>query len=96
MNQIIKGGISSSINIKRIPLPIKVYSISIKEYNIYEYIIILIYILGPNSIVLIRREVYIIDDLSTKALIGIDIIKPKGIILDISKDLITIGSYNLL
>ena len=46
--------------------------------------------------VLIRRKIYIIDNLSTKALIGINIIKPEGIILKTNKDLIIISSYNLL
>ena len=40
---------------------------------------------------LINRKIYIVDDLSTKALIGIDIMKPEGIIIDIDKDLIIIG-----
>ena len=71
--------------------------ISIKEYNTYEYAIILIYIPSPDGkVTLIRREIYIVDKLSTKVLISIDIIKPEGIILDTTKDLITIGSYNLL
>ena len=64
----------------------------------YEYTIISIYIPSNNSnkVALIRYKIYIIDDLLVKALININIIKLKLIILNISKDLITIGSYNLV
>ena len=49
-----------------------------------------------SKITLIRRKIYIVDDLSAKALISIDIIKPEDIILDINKDLITISSCESL
>ena len=60
--------------------------------------IVLIYVPSKNNskVTLIRREIYIIDNLSTKALIRINIIKPEGIILNTNKDLIIISSYNLL
>lgn len=45
-----------------------------------------------TNVALIRREIHIVNDLSAKALIEIDIMKPEGIILDIKKDLFTIGS----
>ena len=41
----------------------------------------------------IKHELYIINNLSTKALIGIDIIKPKGIIIDLNKNIIKVGIY---
>ena len=75
---------------------IKIYSLETKEYNIYKYIIILIYILSKNNIILIRREIYIINDLSIKVLIDINIIKSKFIILDINSNLTIIESYNNL
>ena len=70
----------------------------IKKYNIYEYTIILIYIPGKNNnkITLIYREIYIINNLFVKALININIIKSKEIILNIIKNLATIKFYNLL
>ena len=46
--------------------------------------------------ILIRREVYIVDNLSVKTLIEIDIIKPEGIILNINKNITIIDFYNLL
>ena len=49
---------------------------------------------AKNSTAIIERELYIIDDLLVKALIGIDIIKPEGIIIGLGNDIIRIGAYN--
>ena len=49
-----------------------------------------------SKVILIRREIYIIDDLSTKALININIIKSKEIVLDIFKNLAIIEFYKNL
>ena len=73
-------------------------SLDIKGYNIYKYIIISIYIFNKDrsKVVLIYYKIYIIDNLSIKIFINIDIIKLKDIILNINKNLIIIKSYNLL
>ena len=97
LNQIMaEGGIQ--IEIKRIVSPIKVRGLGIKEHDACEYAIIPIYV--PNTdrskVALIRREIYIVDNLLAKALINIDIIKPEGIILDTNKDLVTINSCDSL
>lgn len=49
-----------------------------------------------NKITLIRREIYIIDNLSIKAFIEINIIKFEEIVFDINKNLVTINSYNFI
>ena len=49
-----------------------------------------------SKVILIRREIYIIDDLSTKALININIIKSKEIVLNTFKNLTIIKSYKSL
>ena len=86
-----------NIKIKRIASLIKIRGLDTKEYNAYEYIVIPIYIPDKNNkIILIRRKIYIIDNLSTKALININIIKLEDIILDTSKDITVISSYNSL
>ena len=41
--------------------------------------------------VLIQREIHVIDGLSAKTLIGIDIMKPEGIIIDLIMDIMTMG-----
>lgn len=97
LNQIMaEGGVH--IEIKRMTSPIKVRGLGTKEHDTSEYAIIPMYV--PNAdgskVALIRREIHIVDDLSAKALIGIDIMKPEGIILDINKDLVTIGSCESL
>ena len=96
LNQIINEG-ELQIDIKR-TLPLKVRGLKTKEHNAYKYVIILMYIPGRDSdkVTLIRREIYIVDDLSAKALIGINIMKFKDIVLDIDKNLAIIGSYNSL
>ena len=95
LNQLIKNG-GLYIEIKKTS-SIKIRELDIKEHNACEYIIILIYILSCNDekIALIRREIHIVDDLSVKALIEINIIKSKAIILDTAKDITIIESYNI-
>ena len=62
----------------------------------YKYIIIFIYIFNnDNKIILICREIYIINNLLIKIFIKIDIMKFKKIILDINKNLINIELYQL-
>ena len=91
-----EGGIN--IEIKKMASPIKVRGLGTKEHDACEYAIIPMYV--PNGdgskVALIRREIHIVDDLSAKALIGIDIMKPEGIILDTARDIAVIGSCNSL
>ena len=95
LNQLIKNG-DLHIEVKKTS-PIKVRELDTKEHNACEYTIILIYIPNCNDekVALIRREIHIVDDLSAKALIEIDIIKSEAIILDTAKDMTTIESYNI-
>ena len=96
LNQIIQEG-GLHIDIKRMDSPIKVRGIGTKEHDACEYAIIPMYIPGPDGkVALIRREIHIVDELSAKALIGIDIMKPEGIVLDTNKDLAIIGSCESL
>lgn len=96
LNQlIIEGGIQ--IEIRRISSLIKVRGLGTKEYDTRKYVIVPMYIFSnDNKVALIRREIYIVDNLSAKALIGIDIMKLEGIILDINKDLVIIESCESL
>ena len=50
------------------------------------------YLSNKNNITKIKREFHIINDLAIKALININIIKPKNMILDIEKNVIIIDS----
>ena len=51
------------------------------------------YLFDKNDIIKIKKKFHIVDDLAVKALIDIDIIKSKDIILDIGKDVIIIDLY---
>ena len=51
------------------------------------------YLFDKNDIIKIKKEFYIVDNLTIKALIDINIIKSKSIILDIKKDVIIIDLY---
>ena len=46
-----------------------------------------------RKLALIKRELYLVDNLSAKILIRINIIKPKSIILDLRRDIIIIEAY---
>ena len=76
--------------IKKIELPINVRGIGLARHSIDEYTVLDIYILGEVSgrkvKAYIRREVYLIDNLKIKILIGIDIIAPKKISLDLGSE----------
>ncbi len=83
--------------IKKIELPINVRGIGLARYSIDEYTVLDIYILGEVSgrkvKAYIRREVYLIDNLKIKILIGIDIIAPKKISLDLGSEQLFVRSY---
>ena len=49
------------------------------------------FIPAENKTVLIQREIHVIDGLFAKILIGIDIMEPENIIIDLATDIITIG-----
>ena len=51
------------------------------------------YLFSKYDIALIEREFYVVDNLTAKALININIIKPERIVLDIERDVIIIESY---
>lgn len=74
---------------------INIRGIGKKRHDASEYTKLEIYI--PNKTdaitILIKREFYIVDNLSVKALISVNILKPKGIVIDFDKDLITIRLY---
>ena len=47
---------------------------------------------GKNGTALIKRELHVVDNLIAKALIDINIIKPKAITLDLERDIIRIDT----
>ena len=68
-------------------------NIDVNMHNVNEYIKLWMYLFDKNDIIKIKKEFYIVDNLTIKALIDINIIKSKSIILDIKKDVIIIDLY---
>ena len=79
--------------IKKMPTPMTVKGIGSKRHEASEYVRIKMYLPSKNgSVALLERELHVVDNLTAKALIGIDIMKPKGIIVDLQNDVMKIGS----
>ena len=79
-------------NVKKMPTFMTVKGISDRKYDVSEYVRILLYVLTLNSVAMVNRELYIIDNLTALALIGIDILDPERTILDFDKKVLRIGS----
>ena len=71
------------VDIKKISILITIRNLDINRYNISEYIYIPIYFLEEKGTGLIFYKIYIMNNLNAKVLIKIDIIKSKGIILNL-------------
>ena len=80
------------VEIREIPTFMTVKDIENNRYNISQYIKLKIYLFEKNITILIKREFYIVEDLTVKVLIGIDIIKPEAMTVDLSQDLMRIGA----
>ena len=84
------------IDVKKMPTPMTVRGLGTNQHDASEFVRISIYLPGTKGTALITREVHVVDNLSANALIGIDIMKPEGMVLDLQHDLITIASCNNL
>ena len=69
-----------------------VKGIDVNIHNVNEYVRLQMYLSDKNDITKIEREFYIVDNLAVKALVDIDIMKSKGMILDIGKNVMIIDS----
>ena len=79
--------------IKKMPTPMTVRGIGSNKHEASEYVRIKMYLPGKNGMTaLIEREFHVVDNLAAKALIGIDIMKPEGIVLDLQNDVMRIGA----
>ena len=80
-----------SIVIKKMLTLMTVRGIDVNMHNVSEYVRLQMYLFNKNGITRVEREFYIVDDLAVKALVGIDIMKSEGMILDIEKNVMIIG-----
>ena len=84
----------STTEIKKIPTSITIKGINNNKHEVSEYIRIKMYLSNKNKMIaLIEREFHVIDNLIVKALIEIDIMKSKEIILDLQNDVMRIDVY---
>ena len=65
-------------------------SINVNMHNASEYVKLQMYLFNKNNIAKIKKKFHIVDNLTVKALVDINIIKSEGIILDIKKNVIII------
>ena len=71
-----------------------VKDINNKKYNVNKYIKIKMYLSNKNDVItLIKRELYIVDNLIIKIFIEINIIKFENIIFDLKYNLIKVDVY---
>ena len=82
--------------IKKMFTPMTVRGLDTNQHDASEYARVAIYLPGSKGTALITREIHIVDNLSAKALIGIDIMKPECMTLDLQRDVMTIDSCQRL
>ena len=79
--------------LRKMPTPMKVKGIGDRKHDACEYIKLKMYLPSPTGkTALIDREFHVVDNLTAKALIGIDIMKPKGIVIDLGMNIMKIGA----
>ena len=82
---------------RRMASPISVRGLGTTNHNTNEYVLLRIYIPGLDGrLALIERELHVVDDLRAKVLIGIDVLGPEGIILDMGRRIATIYSCDAI
>ena len=84
------------INIKKMSTIINIRRLNIKQHNVSEYVRLFIYLSESKDTALIIKEVHIINDLSVNVLLEMNILKLENIVLDLSRNMLIINSYNSL
>ena len=87
--------------ITRMPTPMTVKGIGESKHDASEYAKVRMFLKGEvdtgnPATAMIEREFHIVDDLAAKALIGIDILKPERVAIDLNDDSMKIGSCSNL
>ena len=83
----------SEIEIRFINITIKIRKIKPVKYNVNEYVILQIYFAGKNKIILIKKKLYLIDDLRTNIFIENNIIVLEKIVVNPTDSKIIFGKY---
>ena len=83
----------ANLQVFKLPKPQRVKGIGEREHDASDYIMLPLYFTAIDGRrALIERECYIVDKLTAKALIGVNILKPERIVIDFDTDLMTIKS----
>ena len=81
------------VEIRKMPTPMTVRGIGSKRHEASEFVSLEMYLPGNGRrVALIEREFHIVDELTAKALVGVDILKPENIAINLSCDSMTIGA----
>ena len=83
----------SKAEIRFINIIIKIRKIKPIKYNVNEYVILQIYFAGENKIILIKKKLYLINDLRINIFIENNIIVSEKIVVDLIKFKIIFGEY---
>ena len=87
------------VTIHRTSESVRVRGIGTKWHDTSEYVLLDFYIPGQveagAAVAHFTHEVHLVDDLTAKILIGIDVIVPEAIVIDGGKQIATIGSCGL-
>lgn len=69
--------------------PITIRGIGDRRHLCFKYVALQIYIMGKDdkgiAVAQLQHEIHIVDDLRAKVLIGMDILGPEKVVMDISK-----------
>ncbi len=81
------------VTIHQMPSPIPVRGLGSAVHNSDQYARVDIYLPGKDGrTAVISREVHIVNDLRAKMLVGIDILAPEGVTMDLQRKVAIIGS----
>ena len=82
----------SNAEIKRMSIFMIVKGIESRKHNASEYVKLKMYLLDKNGTAVIERELHIVDNLTVRALIDIDIMKLERIVVDLGNDFMKVGA----
>ncbi len=81
-----------SIPVQQMPSPITVRGLGTNRHKSKEFVTLDIHLPGDGRTTVVTREVHIVEDLKAKMLIGIDILGPEKVLLDLDARIATIRS----
>ncbi len=81
-----------SISIQQMSSPITVRGLGTNRHELKDFITLDIHLPGDDKTAVITREVHIVEDLKAKMLLGIDVLGPERVLLNLNSRIVTIRS----